>query len=354
MFHVIFTLDYEIHGNGQGSPRDLMIRPTWDLLNQFNKYGAKLTILADVAEILKFREYYEEHGQDDYHYGEIVRQLKHAVVTGHDVQLHFHSSYVEAEYTHNHWKQNWEEFDLASLPYSRICDLINMGKKFLEEVLVPVKADYACYVFRAVNWSMQPSKNIVRALIENGLTIDTSVFKYGRRTGRVNFDYTHVPSDLVPWRVSELDICQRDPDGKLHEVPIYAERRPIIAFLSLNRLYRVLQTCSHRHRPNAMDGNGEARSGSKLATLADLLLQKHAWKADFNQCSGYQLINALKRAEQTYQDAKIDFPFVLIGHSKSFTRLNELSLGPFLRFVASHPERFAFATFANIDVTNFN
>ena len=54
MLNVIFTIDYEIHGNGEGSPHELMVEPTRRLLDLFEKYGAKLTIMADVAEILKF------------------------------------------------------------------------------------------------------------------------------------------------------------------------------------------------------------------------------------------------------------------------------------------------------------
>ena len=56
MLRIIFTLDYEIHGNGDGSPLALMVEPTNRLFNLFDEYGAKLTIMADVAEILKFKE----------------------------------------------------------------------------------------------------------------------------------------------------------------------------------------------------------------------------------------------------------------------------------------------------------
>ena len=42
-------------------------------------------------------------------------------------------------------------------------------------------------------------------------------------------------------------------------------------------------------------------------------------------------------------------PFVLIGHSKTFTRYNERMLAPFLAFVAKHPDRFRFGTFRDFD-----
>src|ERR1035441_4135851 len=93
---VIFTLDYEIHGNGEGCPYELMVEPTARLLHLFDAYGAKLTIMADIAEILKFKQYADQHGKDDYHYRDIAAQLQTAVRGGHDVQLHIHSSYFNA------------------------------------------------------------------------------------------------------------------------------------------------------------------------------------------------------------------------------------------------------------------
>jgi hypothetical protein len=96
MLKVLFTLDYEIHGNGEGSPRKLMIEPTGRLLRLFDQYGAKLTIMAEIAEILRFKEYAEEQKRDDWNYGGIVSQLQQAVTSGHDVQLHIHSSYFGA------------------------------------------------------------------------------------------------------------------------------------------------------------------------------------------------------------------------------------------------------------------
>ena len=80
------------------------------------------------------------------------------------------------------------------------------------------------------------------------------------------------------------------------------------------------------------------------------VLQKHAWKADFNQCTGKQLINVLDRASSTYDPAKDQvLPFVLIGHSKLFTKQNERNLRPFLAHCAEHPDRFGFDTLTGIN-----
>ena len=209
MLRVIFTLDYEIHGNGEGCPLELMVEPTRRMMDLFERHGAKLTIMADVAEILNFRGDQEQFGRDDCHYDAIAEQLRDAVRRGHDVQLHLHASYFNARRENGRWQQDWSEYNFAGLPLERLNELVRIGKKYLETLLKPVNPRYECIAFRAANWSVSPSRNVVRALVQNGIGIDTSVFKHGRRDGIVSFDYSAAPSEIEPWLVDENDICRR-------------------------------------------------------------------------------------------------------------------------------------------------
>ncbi|HTL16552.1 MAG TPA: hypothetical protein VL793_04905 [Patescibacteria group bacterium] len=351
MLGPVFTLDYEIHGNGDGCPFDLMVEPTKRMLDLFDRYGAKLTIMADIAEILKFREYRNQLGRDDYHFEAIAEQLRDSVRRGHDVQLHIHSSFFNAKHENGRWIQNWAEYNFAGLSLNRLREVIALGKNFLESLLQPVLPEYRCYVFRAANWSVSPSKNVVRALIDNGIKIDTSVFKYGQRSGLVNFDYSGAFSALLPWKVDENDICSANDSGRLLEFPIYCENRWLGAFLTPQRIQRACMTRRHRVANSMGDAPAPIARPATHGGRKKLsrLLGRSAWKADFNQCSGRQLIGALKRAEGQINSTPARVPFVLIGHSKSFTPLNSWSLRPFLAFVREHPERFWFAKFNDFD-----
>ena len=111
-----FTLDYEIHGNGDGNPWNLMVEPTGRLMDLLERYGRKLTVMADVAEILAFKRYLSETGKDDFHVADIESQLKDAVRRGHDVQLHVHSSWFNARWNGKKWDQDIEEYNMAALP----------------------------------------------------------------------------------------------------------------------------------------------------------------------------------------------------------------------------------------------
>ncbi len=358
-FRVIFTSDHEIHGSGWGDPLKLIVEPTDRMLQQFDRYGAKLTIFADVAEILRFKAYAEEKGHDRFHYGAIVEQLERAIRTGHDVQLHLHSAYFKAKLVGDHWEQDYSEYDLANLPYERVSGMIAEGKAFLEGLLQKVKPDYRCLAFRAANWSMHPSRNIARALCANGFAIDSSVFKHGRYTAPIVFDYRHAWSDLVPWPASLDDVCLRDATSPLFEFPIYCEQKPLWVFLTANRVYRVIEQARNplpdviTPPPSAGAAGGRRGLLARLQKLAAFALARHPWKMDFNTCTGGQLIAGLKSAERKYGHLGRELPFVLIGHSKTFTRYNERMLRPFLEHVARGEGRYRFGVFSDFELEPF-
>jgi hypothetical protein len=111
-------------------------------------------------------------------------------------------------------------------------------------------------------------------------------------------------------------------------------------------------TWAHRIQSVPVDANGasslpEHRTPAWRRKLR-LVTRRQAWKADFNQCTGRQLIQALERAEKKVPGGEDRaMPFVLIGHSKQFSPANERSLRPFLEYVATNQARFGFATFAD-------
>lgn len=339
MLKLIFTLDYEIHGNGDGCPYKLMVEPTNRLMNLMEKYDAKLTIFADMAEIIRFKEHYEQTSSDSFHYLKIKEQLQRAVIRGHDVQLHIHSSYFNAKFENEKWNQSWEEYDFANLNYGLIYERINECKTALEEIIREKVPHYKCYAFRAANWAMQPTEKIAKALVENSIFIDSSVYKYGKQSEWVKYDYTLAYDSTFPYRASLTNICENDLNSPLWEFPIHSELRYFFDFLTPIRLFRMIRARFHKHKPNGE--NQELKLG-----LYEKLFKKHPRKFDFNQLSGGQMINQLKNIES----APKNFQYLtLIGHSKSFIPYNETTLKKFLNFVKKSPTNFTFSTYPSLD-----
>ncbi len=45
--------------------------------------------------------------------------------------------------------------------------MVKQGKTYLESLLKPIDPGYQCDVFRAANWSVSPSENVVKTLEKN-------------------------------------------------------------------------------------------------------------------------------------------------------------------------------------------
>jgi hypothetical protein len=132
---------------------------------------------------------------------------------------------------------------------------------------------------------------------------------------------------------------------------------PLWSFFSFIRVYRAYLSRGH-HFKEAIDhhikkGNINPVKKSKISKVYSKLTSKSAMKADFNQCTGFQLIRQLKKVERKYSQLKMDIPFVTIGHSKLFSLFNQRSLKPFLKYVSQNPDKYGFAIFQDFDLEQY-
>ena len=351
-YNLIWTLDYEIHGNGDGNPMELMVEPTYRLMNLLEKYHQRLTIMADVAEILRFKRYAEEAGRDDYHVAEIEEQLRDAIKRGHDVQLHIHSSYFNSQYKNGAFDQCIEDYNMAALPIERIDEMVGQCIRYLENLLRPIKKDYKVWLFRAANWSMMPTENLYRVLIKHGITHDSSVFKGGVQGGNVCYDYREAYDNLFAYPASMKNINERDEKGQLTELPIYTEMRPLWDFISPIRIFRMVRAKFHKHkRVNELKServkeltNAASKDDNRHVTI-NSFFRLSPMKMDFNQVSARGLRRMMRNVIRRIENEGVSklgsegVSVVLIGHSKTFVPYNEVTLEPFLKWVSKESER---------------
>ncbi len=341
-YNLHFTLDYEIHGNGDGNPYNLMVEPTYRLMDLLERYGQRVTIMADIAEILAFERYREKHGSDDYHIEDIREQLREAVRRGHDVQLHVHSSYFCAEWRNGAFDQCIEDYNMAALPIERIDEMVGACVQYLEELLQSIKPDYKVWLFRAANWSMMPTENLYKVLVKYGIKADTSVYKGGVQGGNVCYDYRHAFDNLLSYPASAKDINYYDTKGALIEYPIYCEMKPFWQFLSLLRIFRMVRAKFHKHKENQESRVKNQELGLNKDDNRRLTIQSFfrlsPWKMDFNQATSRQLIAAMKRIMRRNITDRDIVNVVLIGHSKTFVPYNEKTLEPFLKWITKQED----------------
>lgn len=322
MEYLLFTLDYELFGNGSGDVFRHIIEPTNQLLTIANRYGVKYTFFFEVIEYWKLKEEWEKGNDMGYRHNPIEameNQIRDAYRQGHDIQLHLHPQWVDACWEKGGWVVNLDKWRLGGYSGNGVDSLVNLikrGKQTLEELLRPVDPQYECIAMRAGGYNIQPSEEIVKAMKSSGIFVDSSIYPGGKETGVLsNYDYSSIGPDKDFWRVGTK--LEETGDSEIIEVPIVAF--PMIRlkkFLTWERVKGILE-----NRQSAKE-SFEAKTSTigKQSSIWDKIkffFQKEWQTWDYCLFSPAQHRYFLKHVAE--QDKEV---YVLVGHPKSFNMGN--------------------------------
>lgn len=296
MIEIIFTLDYEIYGNGAGSLREHVLEPTRKLITLFQEFNAKMVIFAEAAEFQKIEEYHADET-----IVEIRNQLRQAYAAGFEIGLHLHPQWCNARHIDGRWLLDAGEYNLCNLASQRIQTIVRNSIDYLRDVLGDPR--YVPLSFRAGNWLFQPTQPAAEILYQNGIRIDSSVFKGGRQHLH-GLDYRPARKNGYSWTFSS-DVNRSDPLGKMLEIPIYTEMVPFWKMLQKQRI--------NNGQPN-LGANDSLRKWDRLRDFARFSYPR---KLDFCRLNYPALRNTMESLlHQDRQKPEQCKPIVAIGHSK--------------------------------------
>lgn len=297
MIEFIFTVDYEIYGNGAGSLKKLVYEPASQLIDLFLKYKAAIVFFIEVAELEMIEE--REKCPD---INLIKEQVKKIRELGFELGLHLHPQWYAAEFKEGKWFLEEEEYNLCLLPEERIRELVNQAINYIK--YLTDDSSFIPIAYRAGNWLMTSAKTISPILARSGLKIDSSVFKGGYQH-LYHLDYRQAPIDLFYWRFSD-EVTKPDPGGQLFEIPIYTKMIPTWKFLSKRRL--------------SLEAGGASSVSLKTkfaSRYRDFLRLKVPLKFDFCRLSLGELQSMAEELIDIDALSPSDYkPVVLIGHTK--------------------------------------
>lgn len=312
MIECIFTIDYEIYGNGEGTLRELVLEPARKLNSIFKKAGAAFVLFAETAELEKI----ETCGADPA-VQEVKRQIKEFFEIGHEIALHLHPQWCNASCRNDGWDLDYTEYNLCTLESDRIAEIVDKGIAYLRTILeVP---DYTPISFRAGNWLLQPTEAAAKVLAERGIKIDSSVFKGGLQH-LYNLDYRRSLANGHYWKFHK-DVNSPDPEGGLIEVPIHTQMVPFWKMITPKRV--SLQQ---------KGGSGKQSAREKLYRIFDRIRFRQPLKLDFCRMTLNELTNMMDQSIlEDRQNPALYRPVVAIGHTKDLVDLNTVEL--FLKYL---------------------
>ena len=325
MIECIFTLDYEIYGNGSGCLRDLVYEPAARLAEVFLRHGSRFVLFVEAAELARIEEC-----DADPAIGEVKEQVRDLHRAGFEIGLHIHPWWCNARRENAAWKLDYNEYNLCALPAARISDIVAEGIHYLRGLVG--RPDFTPLSFRAGNWLFQPTQPLAGILAKSGIRVDSSVFRGGRQRNH-GLDYRRTPngSDFWPF---DSDVTIDDPHGELVEFPIHTD---LVPFWRMNGVRRLAHG-------NAF-GAAARSPRSVLTRLSDFLRLSYPLKLDFCRLSAEQMIAMIRRGlSKDGHSHVIPRPIVAIGHTKDLSDVS--AVDAFLTFLSTN--EIAVSTFREI------
>src|SRR5688572_555715 len=114
MIECIFTLDYEIYGNGDGCLRELVSEPTAELVRIFDRARARFVCFVEAAELEQMESQRSDSAIDN-----VRQQIKELRRDGNEIGLHLHPQWCNAVYKQGRWELDYTEYNLCRLPRER-------------------------------------------------------------------------------------------------------------------------------------------------------------------------------------------------------------------------------------------
>ena len=292
----IFTIDYEIYGNGEGSLQDLVFEPARELLRIFQKHEAKLVFFVEVSEL----EMIERAGADEA-VGRVKQQVRECYHSGHEVALHLHPQWYNARRESGRWVLDYQEYNLCTLPRERIDEIVTRGIDYLRNAVGD--NTFGPVSFRAGNWLFQPTATAANVLAAHGIKIDSSVFKGGLQH-KQSLDYRRARRNGDYWLFGD-DVNVPDPAGAMFEIPIHTEMVPFWRMVTKKRV-------GLQKKGYSAGQSGKAR----FARMRDFARLLHPLKFDFCRMTFDELVGMTERVIAQHRRSNTYKPMVAIGHTK--------------------------------------
>ena len=325
MIEFIFTLDYELYGDGTGSLRELILEPADLLAKTFEKWNSHFVIFVEAAELEILSKRRTDQDIDS-----VLTQINRLYSEGHEIGLHLHPQWYNAKYEDGRWQVDISEYNLCKLPPERIRDIVSRSVEFLRNVLG--KPDFNPICFRAGNWLFQPTQPAASVLFDHGIRIDSSVFRggYFREYG---VDYRKARKNGYFWKFWE-DAVVENLSGALVEIPIYTKMVPPWEMITGKRL-------EIQKRAKVSIG----KKKSSLSRVQSLLRFKYPKKLDFCRMDKSELNKILREIiGQDEKSPSVLKPIVAIGHTKDLRGID--SVDDLLNLL--HQNRINISTFNSI------
>lgn len=236
MLNVCLTFDYELFlGKNNASYKNILFDPTDNIMMALSNLETKGTFFVDVCSVAA----HHRLGDEDY-CNDFTHQIEKLTKMGHDVQLHLHTNWMYAQKTGDNIIPGKDGYRIHSFGLGENGEarqIIKDGKQYLEKTCRPHNSGYKCIAFRAGGFSVQPEGDLFKALVDNGIVIDSSVVPHMKADTINNYDFRKVPNEMNWWidPSKGLNNSVEKTEKCIFEVPIATARPRLLQLIGKSK-----------------------------------------------------------------------------------------------------------------------
>jgi hypothetical protein len=322
--YLALTHDWELRGDGSGDIEEIQFAPLRRLLAIYEKAGARTTFLPDVMQQIRFRSLQDKYPELKRAADSWDEHAQQAYTRGHDLQLHLHSQWSNAEYENGRWQLRGD-WSLLSYDPERAAGMMSDCKGYLENVLRSADPQYRCVAFRASALALAPSAHLLSSLTALGIEIDVSVaggFYLNNET--LQLDYRTCDETFLPYypRMDDARRISHQPEPIVC-VPLnhfYGSRRLVTKqnlALAKARFGRNDKTAARvMFSPARLDSGSTGLTRVYEKLIAPAIKRKH-FVADTGRLNYPLMCEMLDSIRQRARDSGLaKVPVVLTNHPK--------------------------------------
>lgn len=345
MLNICLSFDYELFfGKNFLSDEEVLFRPTGKIMDALKKCGVSGTFFADVCSI----EQHKKYGKTSYIEGftEQIQEMEHQNL---DVQLHIHPNWLCSEWMDGEWKFDLDSYRIHYFGFDKsklinADSIIKNGISFLNQALIPVNKNYKCCAYRAGGFSIQPHRDLVKVLLNNGIFIDSSIAPHLKSTSQTNYyDFSNPPKRWNWWLASDVDWNHAGSmsPASLYEVPVGTS--------SKNPFHYLLARIFNKNSVNLPDGkrNGtyidEKDSSGNRNRIVSMLNYITSYNALSLDSYHYRfLLKQLEGIYRKYDCVNKEEYICLICHPKLATKESINSMVKLITLLKEQNHKYAF------------
>lgn len=334
MLYICLTFDYELFlGKNNFTEKEILFDPTAKLAKMLSQENVPATFFADICSAIQ----YQKVGLKEYT-GDFERQLQELYAEGHDVQLHIHPHWLKSSYADGTWRFDYKSYRIHSFGFDRekennnVYDVLQMGIERLNAILNRVDDKYQCIAYRAGGFALQPHKELVEALYDSGIKVDSSIAPHLSSESKTNFYNYEEKNMQANWWISPdhewWENASQDPKA-LYEIPIATENKNPLLFGLRRALKPDTIKLSLGQKKGSYVNSEEGRSGRTniwkyLSGYNAISLD--AYQADF-------LYRQILRYYREHECGKKDVYAAVIGHPKLVTDIYVQNAKKFIELI---------------------